>query len=121
MNPKYQESFNVSVDLNKSIFDLFPQEMADSCWRSTKKAIKEERIVETVEKGVKKDGTPGIFRIFKFPLIFGDKKMAGGWCIEVTEQMNLQEQLIFQEKNKKSEIIKSIIETQEKERRELIY
>ena len=119
MNPKYQESFNVSVDLNKSIFDLFPQEMADSCWQSTKKAIKEERIVETVEKGVKKDGTPGIFRIFKFPLMFGDKKMAGGWCIEITEQMNLQEKLIFQEKNKKSEIVKSIIETQEKERREL--
>ena len=119
MNPKYQESFNVCVDLNKNIFDLFPKEMADSCWKSTKKAIEENCIVENIEKGFKKDGTPGIFRIFKFPLSFGDKKMAGGWCIEITEQMNLQEQLIFQEKTKKSEIIKSIIETQERERKEL--
>jgi PAS domain S-box-containing protein len=120
MNPRYRSSFNCgSDDSGKSIFELFPKEMAETCWKSTHAAIEENRIIESIEKGFKKDGSQGMFRIFKFPLLFGDKKMAGGWCIDVTEQLNLQEQLLLQEKTKQSEIIKSIIETQEKERRDL--
>ena len=45
--------------------------------------------------------------------------MIGGWAVDITEQKELQRKLVQQEKENKKEMVRSIIETQEKERRKL--
>ncbi|HEU4470054.1 MAG TPA: PAS domain-containing protein [Flavisolibacter sp.] len=120
MNHQYRQAFglDLSSTAGHSIFELFPQ-WARQFYREIQKVLEENKPSETIGQGIKGNGETGLFRITRFPLPVGNEVMVAGWAVEITEQVALQKKLIAEEKNKKRQIIRSIIETQEKERREL--
>lgn len=120
MNQQYEQAFGFDMSSrNKSIFDLFPRDWAEEYYQEIQKVLALNKPCEKISEGRNKDGTAGLFRVTRFPLPVGGETMVAGWAVEITEQVQLQKKLLLEARNKKRQIIRSIIEAQEKERREL--
>jgi PAS domain S-box-containing protein len=119
MNQQYKQAFGDIFKKGKNIFELFPSPWAEEYLREIEKVLASNAPCERVSEGRKLDGTTGLFRVTRFPLMVDGETMVAGWAVEITEQVQLEKKLLQEARNKKKQIIRSIIETQEKERREL--
>jgi len=120
MNNSYKRALNIpATEATKSLFELFPKPWAEEYLSDLQKVLKTNEPLTTVSKGKRANGADGIFKFTRFPLTVWGETMVAGWAIDITEHEELQKKLIDAEKNKKRSIIRSIIETQEKERRAL--
>jgi PAS domain S-box-containing protein len=50
--------------------------------------------VDVIEKAIKANGGEQVLKIYKFPLMVGNEMMIGGWGVDITDQVELQEKLI---------------------------
>jgi len=103
--------------IGKEPAELYEPELAKAYHDSNKKVLDHNQPYETIEATLRADGTYGTVQVCKFPLILGEKRFIGGWAIDITEKLKLQEQILKQERENKYRMVKSIIETQELERR----
>jgi PAS domain S-box-containing protein len=119
MNPLHREFLALGDDyLGKSLYDIFPKALADEYIADDKKTLEHNQHLELLQVGMKQNGKKGIYKVYKFPIIIKDKIMVAGWAVELTKQVFLQKQLLNQQNKNKRAIIRSIIATQEKERRQ---
>lgn len=119
MNPLHCEFLGIEKDYTgKSLYDIFPPEIANQYAADDKAALREGKPIEFLQTGRKPNGKKGVYKVYKFPVTIKNQKMVAGWAIELTKQVLLKKQLLQQENKNKRAIIRSIITTQEKERRQ---
>ncbi|MEJ7912468.1 MAG: PAS domain S-box protein, partial [Chitinophagaceae bacterium] len=93
MNALYLETYGFTkADFDRSIFDIFPNQIAVDYYRNNLEVIKKNEAVEIVEKGIMADGKEQILKIYKFPLSINGATLVAGWAVDITEQTVLQEQ-----------------------------
>ncbi|HEX8314874.1 MAG TPA: PAS domain S-box protein, partial [Flavisolibacter sp.] len=78
----------------KSIYELFDAQIAIDYHFNNQHVLKTGQAVETIEKGIKANGEEQVLKIYKFPLLVNNQKMVGGWAVDITDQVELQERLI---------------------------
>lgn len=94
VNPTFCDLFGVAFNNEpKSLYDIFPGHFAEECIANNNLAVEEGRMIEVIENLPKKDGNIAIYKVFKFPMQLGDQEMIGSWAIDITEDVELQEQL----------------------------
>jgi PAS domain S-box-containing protein len=95
MNPVYLKTYGFSKDdFGKNLFELFSPQIAVDYHLNNQHVIKTGAPVEAVEKGMTIAGTEQIMKIYKFPLLVDNKTMVGGWAVDITEQVEMQDKLI---------------------------
>lgn len=119
MNALHMEFLNLSRnDIGRTLQEIFPPEVARQYALDDQTALSLGRPIEFLQTGIKPNGKKGVYKVYKFPVLIKNKKMIAGWAIELTKQVVLQKRLMLQQNRIKKTIIRSIISTQEKERRQ---
>lgn len=78
----------------QSLFDLYPRELAKEFDDNNTQVLKDGRVMESVERAPRRDGTIGDFATFRFPLRDSDgRDVVGGMAIDVTERTRMAEAL----------------------------
>jgi PAS domain S-box-containing protein len=120
INPLHQEFLGIDKNsIGKHLSEIFPEDMAKEYSSNNCEVINTGKAIELIQKAKKKNGAVGIYKVIKFPIYIKNELMVAGWAIDLTKQAQLQKRLLKQERLNKRAIIRSIIETQEKERRQL--
>lgn len=118
MNSLYKQAFDILPhEKTKSLFELFPPAWVQSYLKEIQKVLEGNQPSVVTDKGRRSKEVDGLFKFIRFPLEVRGELMVAGWAIDITEQVELQKRLLTIEKNKKRQIVRSIIDTQEKERR----
>lgn len=100
MNQAYLSSFGFTrKDIGKSIVELYPEELSNAYLEVNKKVLETENIIERIEK-VSYEQYESTIKIIKFPIVFKDEKMIAGWCVDISDQVALQESLFQLNENK---------------------
>ena len=93
MNALYLETYGFTkADFGRSIFDIFPNQLAVDYYMNNLEVIKKNEAIEIIEKGIMADGREQILKIYKFPLSINGATLVAGWAVDITEQTELQEQ-----------------------------
>jgi PAS domain S-box-containing protein len=83
----------------RSLFDLYPRELAKGFDDKNKQVLRDGRVMQSVERAPRRDGTIGDFATFRFPLRDSDgRDVVGGMAIDVTERTRMAEALDSSEK-----------------------
>ncbi|MDX2230071.1 MAG: PAS domain S-box protein [Leptolyngbyaceae cyanobacterium bins.349] len=84
----YMGMFQVAPDLvGKSVFDLYPQAIAQTYSDNIQAVARTGEFLEAVEPGLRADGSLGQFLVYKFPLPQPDGEMSvGGVAIDITDR-----------------------------------
>lgn len=94
LNPTFRRTYNIPFDDQlRSMSDIFPAHLVDEYISNNNAAIEAGKLIEIIEKTIKPDGRLGVYKVFKFPMQIGDQKMIGGWSVEITEEIKLQQKL----------------------------
>ncbi|RYF85619.1 MAG: PAS domain S-box protein, partial [Chitinophagaceae bacterium] len=95
MNPVYLKTYGFTeAHLGKSIFELFPAQVAVDYQMNNQRVLGDQMPVETIENAVSARGEQQVLKIYKFPLRVNNEWMVGGWAADITDQVALQEKLI---------------------------
>ncbi|MBD2197521.1 MULTISPECIES: PAS domain S-box protein [Calothrix] len=82
--------------IGKTVFDLYPVEIAQQFLDNIRLVAQTQEVLETVEKAPRKDGTLGDFLVYKFPLPqTSGQYLIGGVAVDITERI-LAEQALLQ-------------------------
>jgi PAS domain S-box-containing protein len=120
MNSMHQRFVGVQDDYKgKHLSQIFPAAIAGKYATDDQEALKASEPIEILQKVQKLNGKKGIYKVYKFPVWIKNRRMIAGWAIEVTRIVQLQKKLLTSERRNRRAMIRSIIETQEKERRML--
>lgn len=94
-NDLYLKTFHLSAeDIGKHTNQLFPKEIAEEFLENNAIVFNTSRPLEFIEKAVEPDGKIGKYKVLKFPLdLQGTKKYMGGVAINITSELEKQEQL----------------------------
>ncbi|HYF32792.1 MAG TPA: PAS domain S-box protein [Chitinophagaceae bacterium] len=94
------EGFN---SIGKTLFELYPAEFANLYHSNNLQVLKQNGPLEAVEKGIRGDGTPVMFLVYKFPVLIGPgQRGIGGVAIDITDKMKAEEALRTSEQNLKA-------------------
>jgi PAS domain S-box-containing protein len=117
MNSSYMKTFGLSREaIGRSIYEFYPKELCDAYVKANRLVWDSNKPAELREKGIGADGGLLVLRVFKFPVgVENGVRLIGGTALDITQT----EKLIEVEAYKKREIIKVIMEAQEKERKEI--
>jgi two-component system sensor histidine kinase UhpB len=78
----------------QSVLEVYPRELARDYDARNKRVLMEGRVVESVEKAPRRDGTLGDFATFRFPLRDSNgRHVVGGMAIDVTERTRMADAL----------------------------
>lgn len=78
----------------QSLFDLFPGELAKGYDEKNQQVLHGGRVLESMERAPRRDGSIGDFATFRFPLRDSDgRDVVGGMAIDVTERTRMAEAL----------------------------
>jgi PAS domain S-box-containing protein len=100
-NTNYLNTFYKDAELvenqqlvGKSFYELFPHEIAEEYKRNNDIVFATNKILETIEPSVNKDGSNITLKVFKFPLQISDAvTLLGGIAIDITELIKAEENL----------------------------
>ncbi|GAA4334778.1 hypothetical protein GCM10023184_29100 [Flaviaesturariibacter amylovorans] len=94
MNASYLATYGFTKeDIGKSVYDLFPDQLAVDYYRNNLKVLRAGEPIETIEKGITAGGAEQVLKIYKFPIQLDGRRAVAGWAIDLTEQMQLQQSL----------------------------
>ncbi len=80
--------------VGKSFYELFPPEIAEKYKSNNDIVFNSNKILETIEPSINKDGSSITLKVFKFPLqISDDVTLLGGIAIDITEHIKAEENL----------------------------
>lgn len=95
MSPNLLKTFGLTEqDLGKTVFELFDAQLAMDYFMNNQKVIRHGKPIETIEKAISADGQVQVLKNTKFPLVVQGEVMVGGWAVDVTGQVELQDKLI---------------------------
>lgn len=95
MNPVYMATYGFTrEDFGRHIYELFSATVALDYHFNNRRVIETGLPLETTERGITSDGNVQVLKIYKFPLMVGEQVMVGGWAVDITAQVELQEKLI---------------------------
>jgi two-component system sensor histidine kinase UhpB len=78
----------------QSIFDLYPPDLARHYDEANRQVLRDGRILETVERAPRRDGSMGDFATFRYALRDSDgRDVVGGMSIDVTERSRMAQAL----------------------------
>lgn len=96
MNPTHQKTYGFTEkDFGKSIYEIFDAQVAEDYHLNNQRVLKTGKAIETIERGINSNGGVQVLKIFKFPLMVNKQLMVGGWAVDITSQVELQEKLII--------------------------
>jgi len=73
--------------LGRYVHELYPEELARVYLDSNRAAVKAGAPVEAIERGLRPDGSEGVFLIYKFPLADASgRTLVGGVAIDITSR-----------------------------------
>jgi PAS domain S-box-containing protein len=91
-SPGYSKMFPIGDPTGRSVFNIYPEPIAREYVANNEKVLEENRVVEVVESGLRADGSPGIFLVYKFPVpTEAGGVQIGGTAIDITERQRLEE------------------------------
>jgi PAS domain S-box-containing protein len=87
VSPSYLKMFYVASSLiGRSIFELYPSDIAQAYLDNIQSVAASGEVLEAVEPGIRFDGEPGQFLVYKFPLPQADGSVnVGGVAIDITD------------------------------------
>lgn len=95
MNPIYLKTYGFTEqDCGKSIYDLFPAQLAVDFHLNNLEVIRGGKPIEIIETALLSSGAEQVLRVYKFPLRFNGVKMVAGWAMDITEEAQFQRQLV---------------------------
>ncbi|HEY0067548.1 MAG TPA: PAS domain S-box protein [Flavisolibacter sp.] len=95
MNPTYLRTYGFTEqDCGKSIYDLFPEQLAVDFHLNNMEVIRSGKPIEIIETALLSSGAEQVLRVYKFPLRFNGVMMVAGWAMDITEQAHFQRQLV---------------------------
>lgn len=95
MNPILLKTYGCTEkDFGKTIFELFDPQLAADYQINNQQVLKTGEAIETVERGLTANGGQQVLKIYKFPLTVNGEVMVGGWAVDITDQVEMQDQLI---------------------------
>ena len=96
MNDGFKEALGLEKEVTcKSIWELFPEELAISYHRNNMHVLRTNEILRTEEVSIDKFGNPRNFIVYKFPVRTSDNKiLIGGWSIDITEKKEAEQKVI---------------------------
>lgn len=80
--------------IGKNVFDLFPEDVADTLWKNDLAALKADKPVESEEVIRHKDGSSHTYLTVKFP-VYGDAERPFGICAisnDITERKRMEKE-----------------------------
>ncbi|THU32065.1 PAS domain S-box protein [Niastella caeni] len=81
--------------LYTNIRDLMPAGMVEEYVANNLKVLETGQPLITIENSLRRDGSPGVYLVFKFLLQTAtNKRLIGGQSIDITEEKNAQEEII---------------------------
>lgn len=97
-NKKYKEVTGFTdSDLGKTLWEVYPKELADLYKRNDDMVIERNELVEMEESSVDKFGAKREFLVYKFPLQTAEYGLvAAGWSIDITEHNTANKKLLHQ-------------------------
>lgn len=94
MNPPYLKTLNFTKEtIGKSLYELFPTELAQVYFDNNKKTIETNSVLESIEK-IMQDNVLKTFKTFKFPIVFNEDAMVASWAVDISDQIAAQENLL---------------------------
>lgn len=96
MNNRFKELVGLTDDdIGKTLWEIYPKELADTYHENNRKALEENKVVYLEEVSVDKTGNMRHFIVYKFPVKKrGNKKLIGGWSIDRTEHKRIENKLV---------------------------
>ncbi|MBG9377619.1 PAS domain S-box protein [Panacibacter sp. DH6] len=97
MNRYYLAFTGLSInDIGKSLWDIFPQHLADLYQLNNNIVLTTQKVLKTEEISIDLKGRTRNFLVYKFPLTTIDhNKLVGGWAIDITE-LKAAEQKVYE-------------------------
>ncbi|HEY9628607.1 MAG TPA: PAS domain-containing protein [Coleofasciculaceae cyanobacterium] len=94
VSPSYLKMFHVADSIiGRNIFELYPSDIAQAYLDNIQTVANSNQAMETIEPGIRFDGEPGQFLVYKFPLSKADGTMqVGGMAIDITERKAREEE-----------------------------
>ncbi|NES95709.1 MAG: PAS domain S-box protein [Desertifilum sp. SIO1I2] len=100
LNPAYYRQFNVpnSYQPGKTDLSFFPAELRQEYLKNTRQVINSKQTLEVIEQGVRRDGSPGEFLVYKFPIpTTTGQLLVGGVAIDITERKKAEAEVKAQQ------------------------
>ena len=73
--------------IGKSIFELYPADIADQFLDNIKTVAQTNQVIEAIETAPRSDGTLGDFLVYKFPIADGSgQRLVGGVAVDITDR-----------------------------------
>lgn len=92
------------ADIGKNLWEIYPKQLADLYSRNNSIVLESDKVLKTEELSIDTTGNTRNFLVYKFPLkTIDDKKLVGGWAIDITER-KVAEQKIFEHDIKMKEL-----------------
>ncbi len=95
-NEGYLRSLKLPVEevVGKNFFELFPAEVAHQYLQNNQNVWQTGQVLETVEFAMRKDGSPGNFLVYKFPISDRFQEyLIAGVAIDITERQRIEASL----------------------------
>ena len=93
-SPGYERMFPIGNPIGKRLEDMYPVEIAAEYRRNNEAVLATGGVIEVLESGLRVDGSPGRFLVYKFPVTIGEDEAAvGGVCVDITERERQAEAL----------------------------
>lgn len=110
LSQTYYQTFLVPIEdsVGKSIFEIYPQKIAQQFLENIQTVVQTDRVVEAIEVAPRRDGEMGNFLVYKFPIPDpSGQTLVGGVAVDVTLQHRAEEALRQSEATKQA-IIEAI-------------
>ncbi|MBS1654308.1 MAG: PAS domain-containing protein, partial [Bacteroidetes bacterium] len=96
LNPGYMKAFNLTEEVfGKSIYKIFPAGICNEYIANNNRVWETNQPLETIEEGIKPDGSKVVLQIFKFPLGTDTNgvRLLGGTALDITQLIKTQAEL----------------------------
>lgn len=95
MNPVHQKTYGFTAEhFGKNLYQLFSPQMAEEYAANNLRVLSTGAAVDTLESAIDANGTRQVLKVHKFPLLINGRQMVGGWAINITDQVEMQEKLL---------------------------
>jgi PAS domain S-box-containing protein len=95
MNDTFKSVWNLNDGhLHSNMRDLMPPNMVEQYMINNRRVLESGQPLITIENSLRRDGTPGVYLVFKFLLQTSTpKRLIGGQSIDITEEKRAQQEI----------------------------